>query len=129
MRAAPAVLGFVGVVGGLIGLRSLRDATLSTHTTTIAANSRIELIVDASTHRSEAGQSIDEIVEAQIVACRLEVSSDVVGDIESLGDDRFRAVLTPSMDHTNQRQFRGCLEDWIIDHVKLDVVSLTTLDS
>lgn len=128
MRPTPVLLGVVAVIGGLIGLRSLRDATLSTHTTKIAPDSRIELIVDASIHRGEAGQSIDEIVEAQIVTCRLEVSSDVVGAIESLGNDRFRAVLSPSMDHTNQRQFRGCLEDWIIDHGKLDVVSLATVD-
>ena len=123
------ILGVVGAVAGLLGLRAVRDATLSTHTTKIADNTRIELIVDASIHRSEAHQSIDEIVEAQIVTCRLEVNSDVVGDIESLGHNRFRAVLTPTMDHTNQRQFRGCLEDWVIDHVRLDVVSLTTLET
>jgi hypothetical protein len=127
MRTTPVILGVVGVAAGLLGLRAVRDATLSTHTTKIADDSRIELIVDASIHRNEAQQAIDEIVEAQIVTCRLEVNSDVVGEIEALGHNRFRAVLTPSMDHTNQRQFRGCLEDWIIDHVSLNVVSLTTL--
>jgi hypothetical protein len=28
------------------------------------------------------------------------------------------------MDETNRRQFRGCLEDWLVDHIRLDVVSL-----
>jgi hypothetical protein len=28
------------------------------------------------------------------------------------------------MDDTNRRQFRGCVEDWMIDHVRLDVVRL-----
>jgi hypothetical protein len=28
------------------------------------------------------------------------------------------------MDETDQRQFRGCLEDWVIDHVQADVVRL-----
>jgi hypothetical protein len=28
------------------------------------------------------------------------------------------------MDDTNRRQFRGCVEDWIVDHVRLDVVRL-----
>ena len=128
MKPAPALLGLVGLVGGLLGVLALRDATLSTHTQ-MAADSRIEVVVDAETNRGEIGQSIDEIVEAQIVTCRLEVHSDVVGEIESLGNARFRATLRPSMDHTDQRQFRGCLEDWIIDHIKLDVVRLTTLDS
>ena len=31
----------------------------------------------------EAGQTLDEMVEAQLVACRLEVNSDIVGEIES----------------------------------------------
>jgi len=128
MKPAPALLGLVGLVGGLVGVRALRDATLSTHTQ-MDADSRIEVVVDAETHGGEIGQSIDEIVEAQIVTCRLEVHSDVVGEIESLGNARFRATLSPSLDHTDQRQFRGCLEDWIIDHIKLDVVRLTTLDS
>jgi hypothetical protein len=33
-------------------------------------------------------------------------------------------VLVPALDDSNQRQFRGCLEDWVIDHVKLDVEEL-----
>ena len=64
------------------------------------------------------------MVEAQLLACRLEVSSDLVGPIEPQGDGRFRAVLTPSMDETNRRQFRGCLEDWLIDQFQLDVIRL-----
>jgi hypothetical protein len=31
-------------------------------------------------------------------------------------------VLEPTLDATNERQLRGCLEDWTIDHVRLDVV-------
>ena len=128
MKPIPALLGVVGVVGGLLGVRALSDATLSTHTE-VDPDSRIEVVVDADTHGAEIGQSIDEMVEAHIVTCRLEVHSDVVGEIVPLGNDRFSATLSPSMDHSDQRQFRGCLEDWIIDHVKLEVVRLTTLDS
>jgi hypothetical protein len=32
------------------------------------------------------------------------------------------------MDDTDQRQFRGCLEDWSIDHVRTDVERLEPLD-
>jgi hypothetical protein len=128
VKPIPALLGVVGVLGGLLGVRALSDATLSTHAD-VDPGSRIEVVVDVDTHGGEIGQSIDEMVEAQIVTCRLEVHSDVVGDIEPLGNDRFRATLSPSMDHNDQRQFRGCLEDWIIDHVRLDVMRLTTVDS
>jgi hypothetical protein len=68
------------------------------------------------------------MVEAQLAACRLEVSSDIVGEIEPLGDGRhFHAVLAPSMDETDRRQFRGCLEDWRIDSFQLDVTRLAEL--
>jgi hypothetical protein len=128
VKPTPILLGVIGIILGLVGIGAVRDATQSTHTQMDPA-SRIEVIVEADIHRGEVGQSIDEIVEAQIVTCRLEVHSDVVAEIESLGNDRFRAILSPTMDNTDQRQFRGCLEDWIIDHVRLDVVRLTTLDS
>jgi hypothetical protein len=65
------------------------------------------------------------MVEAQVLLCRLEVSSDVVGNVEAIASGRYRAVLAPSMDESNRRQFRGCLEDWVLDHVRLDVVRLT----
>jgi len=36
-------------------------------------------------------------------------------------------VLQPSMDDTNRRQFRGCLEDWKIDQFQLDVIRLAEI--
>ena len=59
-----------------------------------------------------------------MLTCRLEVESDLAGPIERLGHGRYRAVLVPALDDSNQRQFRGCLEDWVIDHVRLDVEAL-----
>ena len=83
---------------------------------------------DARVNGGEPGQTLDEMVEAQLVACRLEVSSDLVGEVEPLRDDgRYQAVLTPSMDETNRRQFRGCLEDWMIDQFQLDVIRLAEI--
>ena len=87
-------------------------------------DSRIEPVVAASTKGGERNQTLAEMVEAQLLACRLEVASDLVGDIEPESDDRFEPVLAPSMDETNRRQFRGCIEDWVIDGARLDVVRL-----
>jgi hypothetical protein len=120
-------LGAVGLLVGVVAVLSLREATLSTHEE-IEPGSEIELVVSASTKNAEPGQTMAEMVEAQILTCRLEVTSDVVGEIEALPDNRFRAVLTPSMDDTNRRQFRGCVEDWFVDQVRLDVISLEEPD-
>jgi hypothetical protein len=64
------------------------------------------------------------MVEAQLLTCRLEVTSDLAGPIESLGDGRFRVVLVPAMDQTNKRQFRGCVEDFVTDHLQINVLEL-----
>jgi hypothetical protein len=120
------LLAAVGVAIGVVGVVALRDATLSTHQD-VAPDSRIEVVVSGRVKGGEQGQSLDEMVEAQIQECRLEVNSDVVGDIEPQGSGRFRAVLMPSMDQTNRRQFRGCLEDWRIDQFQLDVIRLEEL--
>jgi hypothetical protein len=130
VRVSPgtAALGVVGLVGGVLAVGTLREATLSTHQP-VPPGSQVELVVSAETRGGEPGQSLAEMVESQIVSCRLEVTSDMVGDVEPVGDGRtFRAVLSPAMDETNRRQFRGCLEDWHTDHLRMDVVSLDEPD-
>jgi hypothetical protein len=116
------LLGLVGLGIGIVAVLALREATLSTHET--VAGDGVELIVSARTAGGETGQTLPEMVEAQLLTCRLEVTSDLDGPIEELGDGRFRAFLTPAMDETNRRQFRGCVEDFQIDHVQLDVIEL-----
>jgi hypothetical protein len=118
-------LGAVGLGAGVVGVLALREATLSTHEQIVGQD--MEVVVSATTKGGEGGQTLAEMVEAQLLTCRLEVTSDFAGPIEPLGDDRFRAVLTPALDDTNRRQFRGCVEDFMIDHVQINVVELTDL--
>ena len=129
MRINPGavVLGVVGLVAGVLAVGALREATLSTHQP-IPSDTRIELVVDARERGSEPGQTLVEMVESKVRECRREVNSDIVGEVESEGEGRYRVVLAPTMDQTNRRQFRGCLEDWTIDHVLLDVVSLDDME-
>ena len=82
--------------------------------------------MSAKTAGGEAGQTLAEMVEAQLLTCRLEVTSD--GPIEPLGDGRFRAVLVPALDQTNRRQFRGCVEDFVTDHLQIDVIEFNEID-
>ncbi|MGH2652197.1 MAG: hypothetical protein ACRDHK_13425 [Actinomycetota bacterium] len=117
------VLGAIGLGVGIVAVLALREATLSTHEP--VTGDGMELIVSAKTEGGEQNQTLPEMVEAQLQTCRLEVTSDLAGPIEPLGDGRFRAVLTPAMDETNRRQFRGCVEDFMIDHVQINVIQLT----
>ena len=119
-------LGTVGLAIGVVGVLALREATLSTHEAVAAR--QVELVVSAKTRGGEQNQTLVEMVEAQLLTCRLEVNSDLAGTIESLGDGRFRVVLVPAMDQTNRRQFRGCVEDFVTDHLQIDVVEFNELD-
>jgi hypothetical protein len=121
-RLGKIALGVVGLAIGVVGVLALREATLSTHEEVAARETR--LVLSGETKGAEEHQTLSEMVEAQVLTCRLEVESDLAGPIERLGDGRYRAVLVPALDDSNRRQFRGCLEDWVIDGVQLDVEAL-----
>jgi hypothetical protein len=123
LTPARVALGAIGLAVGVVAVMALREATLSTHEA--VDGDGMELVVSARTRGGERDQTLPEMVEAQLLTCRLEVTSDLAGPIEALGDGRFRAVLTPAMDETNRRQFRGCVEDFMIDHVQINVIELT----
>lgn len=123
LTPARVILGAIGLGVGVVAVLALREATLSTHEP--VTGDEMELVVSANTQGGERNQTLPEMVEAQLQTCRLEVTSDLAGPIEPLGDGRFRAVLTPAMDETNRRQFRGCVEDFMIDHVQINVIEFT----
>jgi hypothetical protein len=125
-RLATAALGLVGLAAGALGVIALREATMSTHSP-VPPDSRVELVVEAASRGGDESQTVQERVDAQVRACRLEVASDLVDRMEPVGDGRYRGVLAPAMDETDRRQFRGCLEDWVIDNVRLDIEVLRDL--
>lgn len=122
-RLAPLLLGALGLAVGAAAVLALREATLSTHQP-VADGSRARLVLDADTDGGETSQSVDEMVEALLLTCRLEVSSDLAAPVAAEGDGIFTVELTPALDETNERQLRGCLEDWSIDHLRVDVLSV-----
>jgi len=126
VKPTQVVVGIAGLALGVLGVLSLREATLSTHGR-VDPDSRAELVLQAETHRPEPRQTLPEMVEALLLSCRLEVSSDVVGPIVAEGDGRFRAVLQPELDETNRKQLTGCLEDWTIDSLRAEVISFRTV--
>lgn len=119
-RAAAGLLGLV--IGGAV-VFLLREATLSTHQP-VPADSRVAVVVDVHTRNLEWDQSQDEMVEALFTFCRLEVSSDLDGEVREIEPDRYLGVLRPGLDDTNRRQFRGCMEDWTLDGLTAHVRSV-----
>jgi hypothetical protein len=120
------VLGTLGLLVGIAAVLALREATLSTHQP-VPEGSRTRVVLEAKTEGGERGQALEEMVEAVLLTCRLEVSSDVAEPTITRGDGVFEADLVPALDETNARQLRGCLEDWTIDHLRVDVISVARI--
>ena len=112
----------VGVALGLGAVLALREATLSTHEP-VPPDSSVELVVHSRVNRGERS-SLGTMTESLVRLCVLEVAPEIDGPVEDLGDDRFRFVLRPALDDTDRTQFRGCVEDWKIDNLLVDVESM-----
>ena len=121
LRVVGAVAGAV-VLAGAVYL--LREATMSTHYET-DADSRLVVVVRAASNRADEGVRLEQMTSAQVHLCTLEVAR--AGDVQIAreADDRFVVTLQPSLDSTDRKQFRGCLEDWIVDHLRLQVESMS----
>jgi hypothetical protein len=122
VRLRHLVLAVAGIVLGALAVGALREATLSTHHHVPRAT-QATVVLQAETKGGEPGQTLAEMVDAIVLACRLEVGRSDLVERRDDGDGRFVAVLEPGMDQTNARQLRGCLEDWTVDHVRIDVVA------
>lgn len=119
---AAAVLG--------VAVWSLRDATMSVHTRQ-APDSRLEVVVESEVWGRDDASTLAAYTHIKVAMCRTEVAdTDLVVDLEPVDDEHerlFRFVLQPSLDATDRKQFRGCLHDWNLDRVEVEVVSMTDL--
>lgn len=127
---AMRIVGYVvATVALAVGIYVVRDATISTHSPKDPA-SRLEVTVSARVNGAEDGQSLEAYAMAKVLSCRTEVvASDPTTDLRPVeGEDgTYRFVLQPSLDDTDRKQFRGCLEDWNLDHVLVDVLDMREL--
>lgn len=121
---ARVVLGLAAVivVGGAIYL--LREATMSTHYDT-GDDSRLVVVVRAASNRAEEGVTLEQMATSQIALCGLEVARDAQVRTSPGADDRYVVTIVPALDSTDRKQYRGCLDDWNIDHLQLHVESMT----
>ncbi len=118
------VVGLAVVVAG--GIYLLREATMSRHYET-GPDTTLEVVVRAASNRPEPGASLEELAEAQLSTCALEVASARQGEVVAVPgtDDQFAVTLRPSLDSTDRKQYEGCVEDWAVDHLRLTVVAMT----
>lgn len=121
-RLLQAGLVALGLGGTFVGGATLMDHTLSRHEA-VPPDSELEVEMTVATRTGvEAGN--EEIAEALVFACQLEVRSNVLpGSIETLEEGRYRFVMRPGLDDSDRRQLIGCLQDLRIDNVLANVVS------
>jgi hypothetical protein len=121
-RPALWALSAVGLGVGVLGVSALREATLSTHER-VDSGSRVAVHIEARTEGGEPGQTLAEMVDALLLTCRLEVTADLAEPVREQWEGRYLAVLEPALDETNRRQFKGCIEDFTIDHLRADILA------
>ncbi len=112
------------VLAVIVGVHVLRQATMSTHYST-APDSRLVVEVDAAINRAEPGVTMTDMVEAHVAVCALEVARPGP-ELQPIAgtDDHYTVTLQPALDSTDRKQYRGCLEDWAVDHLRLEVKSM-----
>lgn len=120
-RATLWVTVAVVVAGLAIGINALRGATMSTPEP-VDENAVMVLTLDVDTR--EAFGSVDDLVEALYVACRVRLPNEtrLIESSETAGA-LGRLVVAPALGPTTQRRFVGCLEDATIDRVNAQVVT------
>jgi hypothetical protein len=121
--ALVVALVLVAVVG--LGVKWALDNTLTRHQPVDPASS---LLLTLRVERQSAAEhDEEELVEAVVEICHLEVGSRPVDDSLVLVDDErdlYTVTFRPSLDRADQRQLRGCLEDLRIDHFRTWVQSM-----
>ena len=116
------VLALVALGGGIA---AMREATQSRHIE-MPPGSKVRVVIAPRSNRPESSQSIERVVMAQISFCQLEVGSELLGDLEELDGEplRYAFEMEPALDETDRKQFRGCVEDWIVDNHRIDVTEI-----
>lgn len=123
--ALRVVVPVLAVLGLASGVHLAREATQSRHQVT-SPDSRLRVVIEARSKRSEPSQHPEEVVRAHLAFCQLEVGSNFAGDLTPLSEKprRYSVVMAPALDSTDRKQFRGCVEDWIVDNHRIDVISM-----
>jgi hypothetical protein len=126
VAAVVAAVVLVALFG--VGVKWAVDNTLTRHSEVDPDSSLVVTI--RGERESDAEHGRDELVEAVVASCQLEVTSTADPDsIQLVDEDRgiYQVVFHPSLDTADQRQLRGCMEDLKIDHFRSWVQSMESI--
>src|SRR5262245_16669277 len=123
MKRALVVLALVALVA--VAVDAIGDLT-QTRPDQIDDDAVTEVIMRVDEDRFGFGR--DAAADALWSVCWAMTSSRMEGDgqLEALGDGRYRAVLRPAVGEHDERQLVGCLEDLTVDRVLADVETFRT---
>lgn len=122
VRAALDLAALALLLGGVL---VVRDLTQSTHQH-MPADSRSRVVVEPVQNRSEPSQTLAAVARTHLAFCDVEVSGSIQGEPTVLGEDPLllEVVLAPALDATDRKQFKGCVEDWLVDNHLIHVRSM-----
>ena len=126
MRPAAKValnLAAVALLAG--GVLVVRDLTQSTHHRR-PADSRLRVVVEPVQNRSEPSQTLEAVARAHLAFCDVEVSPGIEGEPQVVAHDPLliEVIFAPALDATDRKQFKGCVEDWLVDNHLIHVHSM-----
>lgn len=118
----------LAVVALGVGIVAMREATQSRHEV-MPPGSSVRIVLEPHSKRPEGSQRTSSVVTAHLAFCQLEVGSRMEGDLEVVSREplRYSVVMAPALDSTDRKQFRGCVEDWIVDNHRIDVIEMEEL--
>lgn len=118
----------LAVVALGVGIAAMREATQSRHEV-MPPGSSVRIVLEPHSKRPEGSQRTSSVVTAHLAFCQLEVGSRMEGDPEVVSREplRYSVVMAPALDSTDRKQFRGCVEDWIVDNHRIDVIEMEEL--
>jgi len=123
-RRAGALLIVAALVASVM---ALRDATMSSGGTA-GPGTAMEVVVRSHLVRRPQSARL-EMTTNLIDVCGLEISSEVLDrTMEPIDSGLYRFWLRPAPGDSDEREFRGCLEDARVDHLQLDVLRMQRLD-
>jgi hypothetical protein len=107
------------------GVLVVRDLTQSTHHR-MPPDSRSRVVVEPVQNRSEPSQTLAAVARAHLAFCDVEVSSTIQGEPTEVARDPLllEVVFAPALDATDRKQFKGCVEDWLVDNHLIHVRSM-----
>lgn len=105
----------------------LRETTMTVHTP-VSPTSR--LVVEASARWKGSLRGAENHARALAIVCVSETSTrSELRDFDWHTDGDFRFVVVPTLDEPDRRQLRGCMSDFRMPQLLVDVLSTRTVDS